>query len=104
MTLNLAFPQAGSNKKSIGTSKAEVITALCSMIHSPLSKTNPVAFASVQNIVDAVTNSEFLYEKAQAIAQLFLDRANPSIPVSQRAEHDLACDERAKALYTSIAG
>ena len=73
------------------------------MIHSPLSKTNPVAFASVQSIVDAVTSSDYLFEKSQAIARLFLDKANPAIPAAQRAQHDRECDERAATLATSIA-
>lgn len=84
-------------------SQAEVITCLCSMTHSVLSKMNPVAYASVQNIVDVVTSSEYLSEKTQAIAQLFLDRANPAIPASEREAHDRDCDNRAAALSQSIA-
>jgi len=103
LTLNLAFPPASSGKKTIGTSKAEVITCLCSMIHSPLSKTNPIAFASVQSIVDTVTSSDYLFDKSQAIAQLFLDRANPAIPADQRERHNRECDERAATIATSIA-
>jgi hypothetical protein len=53
MTLNLAFPAQGSGKPVLGTSIAEVITCLSSMIHSVLSKVNPVAFARY-NIEDDV--------------------------------------------------
>lgn len=102
-TLNLAFPPASSGKPSIGTSKAEVITCLCSMTHSVLSKINPVAFASVQNIIDTVTSSDFLYEKTRAIAQLFLDRANPAIRPEDREAHDRKCNERAESIAQSIA-
>jgi glutamate dehydrogenase len=101
-TLNLAFPPASSGKPAMGTSKAEVITCLASMTHSVLSKINPVAYASVQNIVDVITSSNYLSEKTQAIAQLFLDRANPSIPADQRAAHDRSCDERAALLAKDI--
>jgi hypothetical protein len=72
------------------------------MTHSVLSKINPVAYASVQNIVDVITSSNYLSEKTQAIAQLFLDRANPSIPADQRAAHDRSCDERAALLAKDI--
>lgn len=98
-TLNLAFPV---DKPAMGTSKAEVITCLCSMSHSVLSKINPVAFASVQNIIDTVTSSDYISEKTQAIAQLFLDRANPAIPANQREAHDRKCDERAAALSAQL--
>jgi hypothetical protein len=64
---------------------------------------NPVAYASVQNIVETITSTPFLAEKTQAIAQLFLDRANPAIPVSEREAHDRECDKRAAALSESIA-
>ena len=73
------------------------------MTHSVLSKMNPVAYASVQNIVEIVTSSNFLSEKTQAIAQLFLDRANPAIPLADREAHDRECDRRAAALSEGIA-
>ena len=45
MTLRLAFQKDAPHKKQFGASKAEVVTALCSMMHSPLSKQYPIAFA-----------------------------------------------------------
>jgi len=54
-----------------------VITALCSLLHGPLSKQSSEAFASVKSIVQLITsggNSSI----TEGIAQLFLERFKPA--------------------------
>jgi len=67
----------------IGLKRAEVITALASMCHGPLAKTTPHAFASVQSVLQAATESPYMVEQVSAIADLFLDKFQPLPP----AEH-----------------
>jgi len=63
---------------SMGLGKAEVITALCSMLHGPLSKQNPSTYSSIRNIIHILDSSPHFIQSAESIAQLFLDRFNPS--------------------------
>jgi glutamate dehydrogenase len=62
----------------LGIEKAEIIVALCSMLHGPLSKLNPAAYASVPNIIAMVESSDHFVAVAQEIAELFLARFKPS--------------------------
>ena len=58
---------------SLGIEKAEVITALCSLLHGPLSKQSSEAFASVKSIVQLITsggNSRFCVEVEIEIVNL----------------------------------
>ena len=54
--------------------KAEIITALCSMLHGPLSKVDSEAFGSVKEIIDGIAANLVFMQYADSIAQLFLDR------------------------------
>jgi len=63
---------------SMGVEKAEIITALCSMLHGPLAKQNAQAFASVSSILSIISISPHFVHLAEAIAQLFLDRFKPT--------------------------
>lgn len=103
MTLRLAFQKDAPHKKQFGASKAEVVTALCSMMHSPLSKQYPIAFASTQSIVDTVTSSPYLAEQAEAIAQLFLDRFNPAIVSIDKEAADVDFEKRSAAIQSRLA-
>ena len=76
-TLKLAYPKDPS-QRAFGFAKAEVITALCSMMHGILSKSHPVAFASVNSIIDVITSLSYLCDITEKLAQLFLDKFNPS--------------------------
>jgi len=66
----------------IGTDKAEIIVALCSMLHGPLSKTNAQAYASIKSVVSTISRSPHFTQQADAIAQLFLDKFNVKSPIS----------------------
>lgn len=82
---------------SLGLDKAEVIYALCSMLHGyadsyaltsnnylllprPLVKMNSYAYASVKNIVQLVTGKEYLLQITANIASLFLMKFDPASP------------------------
>ena len=54
--------------------KAEIITALCSMIHGPLAKVDNQAFGSIKEILDHIAANPMFMQYADMIAQLFLDR------------------------------
>ena len=58
----------------LGVEKAEIITALCSMLHGPLSKVDSEAFGSVKEIIDGIAANLVFMQYADSIAQLFLDR------------------------------
>lgn len=61
----------------MGVEKAEVIIALCSMLHGPLSKINQQSFHSIKTIVSILEGSPHFLQQANSIAQLFLDRFRP---------------------------
>jgi len=63
---------------SLGVEKAEVITAICSMLHGPLSKLNPQAYSSGRTILQLLDASPHFVQLADSIAQLFLDRFRPA--------------------------
>ena len=54
--------------------KAEIITALCSMLHGPLAKVDSEAFGSVKEVIDSIAANLVFMQYADSIAQLFLDR------------------------------
>jgi hypothetical protein len=58
----------------LGVEKAEIITALCSMLHGPLSKVDNEAFGSVKEVIDSLAANLVFMQYADSIAQLFLDR------------------------------
>lgn len=68
---------------SLGLEKAEVITALCSMLHGPLFKIDSTDFASIRSIVHIIGSSAANAAVADKIATLFLERFNPSNPLAQ---------------------
>jgi glutamate dehydrogenase len=61
----------------IGLQKAEIITALCSMLHGPLSKINPQAYASTKSILQVISSKHHFIGLADSIAQLFVDKFKP---------------------------
>ena len=58
----------------MGVEKAEIITALCSMLHGPLAKVDSEAFGSVKEVIDSIAANLVFMQYADSIAQLFLDR------------------------------
>lgn len=62
---------------SLGLDKAEVFTALCSMLHGPLSKEQPQQFTGISSIISTITAKSLYMNIATNITQLFLDRFNP---------------------------
>lgn len=69
----------------IGLERAEVITALASMCHGPLAKTIPHAFASVQSVLQAVTDSPYMVSQITAVADLFMEKFKP-LPAAEHAD------------------
>lgn len=81
-TLRLAYPK-DPKKHAFGFSKAEVVTALCSMMHGPLAKKHPGAYASVNSITDIVTSTPYITDITGKLAQLFLDKFEPGLDLSK---------------------
>lgn len=67
---------------TLGVEKAEVIVALCSMLHGPLSKENNQSYASIKTLISILDKSPHFITLSNDIAQLFLDRFNPKNPLS----------------------
>lgn len=77
-TLDLAM----NKMPCLGLQRAEIITALCAMLHGPLSKSNPLTF-SRQNMHDLMCNpwyTTFFFD----IADLFIARFNPAGPLANQ--------------------
>lgn len=70
----------------LGLDKAEVITALGSMLHGPLFKIDPTSFASIKSILQLLESSQNI-KVAEKIAALFLDRFNPANPLPDSDFH-----------------
>eukprot|EP00596_Hydrurales_sp_CCMP1899_P000433 CAMPEP_0119043108 /NCGR_PEP_ID=MMETSP1177-20130426/17647_1 /TAXON_ID=2985 /ORGANISM="Ochromonas sp, Strain CCMP1899" /LENGTH=989 /DNA_ID=CAMNT_0007010475 /DNA_START=132 /DNA_END=3098 /DNA_ORIENTATION=- len=62
----------------LGTEKAEIINAFCSMLHGPLAKIDSQAFISIKSIVDCIAVNSVCMHHAASIAELFMDRFNPN--------------------------
>jgi glutamate dehydrogenase len=89
----------------IGLQKAEIITALCSMLHGPLSKVNPFAFASTKSILETIGRSGHFMSIADSIAQLFKEKFEPSKSKSGKIVSKLSDKEfeaRAKDISSKI--
>jgi glutamate dehydrogenase len=83
---------------SIGLDRAEVIWALCTMLHGPMVKDrNGTHFASSKSIVDMLSSTGVWIEYAEKIADLFLDKFRPDSPISE-AEYN----QREADLFASI--
>lgn len=72
----------------MGLGKAEVIIALCSMLHGPLSKIDNQSYSSVRTILETLYSKKQYIQTAESIAQLLLDRFNPASPsTNEEFEH-----------------
>ena len=60
-----------------GLQKAEIITAMATVLHGRLAKKNPQAFASVKTINDLLFESPHFIHIAEEITDLFVDRFTP---------------------------
>jgi glutamate dehydrogenase len=62
----------------LGLDKAEVVTALCSMLQGPLFKINANIFASLKSTLQVIKSKTIYVELVDSIAELFLDKFKPS--------------------------
>lgn len=75
--------QLGLNSHpELGVDKAEIITALCSMVHGPLHKIDRSSFNSIKSIIQIIDGNKQYVAIADLIASLFLERFNPAAPIS----------------------
>ena len=84
----------------LGLDKAEVIIALCSMLHGPLHKVNSVEFNSIKSIIQCLDGDKRNIAIADTIAQLFLERFNPNLKPALSEE---AFNTRVAAIQAKIA-
>lgn len=82
---------------NIGIDKAEIIVALCSMVHGPLSKLRSQSFASIKSIIQVISNNATFMQIADDIAQLFVHRFNPAAPLP-----DTDYQSQSKSILTRI--
>lgn len=83
----------------LGVTRGEVITAFCSLMHPVMAKENAVVYSKA-NILETVTK-ERVIQHAAAIADLFLDRFNPSDPLSDD-DYKTRCDALRKVIDTDV--
>jgi len=83
----------------IGVTRAEIITAFCSLLHSILAPQNQFAF-SMGNIHDVVTEVRYM-KYATSIADLFLDRFNPHDSITDE-EFNARSNELISAIKTDV--
>eukprot|EP01038_Epipyxis_sp_PR26KG_P010640 gene10640-14290_t len=92
------------NHPTLGLDKAEIITALCAMLHGPLSKENSQQFASIKSILQTLESTPVYLGIATNIAQLFLDRFRPTTvagkTVSALSENEFTT--RSGEIFTKI--
>jgi glutamate dehydrogenase len=87
--------QMGTNRHPyLGIDKAEVLVALCSMLHGPLTKLNP-AHSSIKNIVAMLESSVHFMTISEEVAELFLLRFKPTTKDSQTGRWKGALDDAA---------
>jgi len=85
---------------SLGLDKAEVITAIVSLLHGPLFKADPSqpSFASIKSLLQLLDPVQHAAVMGQ-VAVLFLDRFNPVDPLPEKA-----VEGRVKEIKLRIAG
>lgn len=89
----------------LGVDKAEVITAICTLLHGPLSKQNSSVYSSSRTILRILDGSPHFIKLADEIAALFLDRFRPTTQDSAGRWHGLGDAEfnaRASAIQAKI--
>jgi glutamate dehydrogenase len=79
----------------LGLQRAEILTAFCAMLHSPLSKLNPFSFSRAN--LPLIVSDPLYVQYFSDVADLFLARFDPSKPLPA----DVFTD-RAKALRERI--
>ena len=84
-----------SNHSWLGIRRSEFITAAAALMHPIMGPKNPVAYSKA-NIYSTVTNKRFI-EMSAAIADLFIDRFDPTDPLS-----DSDMESRAEAIRKKI--
>lgn len=87
----------GIRYPTLGLDKAEIIVALCSMLHGPLSKQNNQEYASIKNVISILDKSPHFIKLANEMAQLFLDRFNPAVALNNEK-----FEARIKAIDSNI--
>lgn len=83
----------------LGLANAEIITALCSMLHGPLFKLDPQAYPSIRSIVQILDSNVKYIRRAKSIALLFLDKFHP-VTGAQFNENEY--EKRAQDILQSI--
>jgi len=94
-TMNLAFVRY----PRLGFARGEIITAMCSLMHPVLAKENALAFSKA-NILEAVTNERFI-DYTSSIADIFLDRFNPTNPLDD-LEYESRCRNIREAIENDV--
>lgn len=74
---------------SLGVDKAEVVCALATMLHGPLTKVDSHSYASVKSILQMLSSKDSVMSIADGIASLFLSKFNPVSPLSSDATAEL---------------
>lgn len=83
----------------VGLARAEIITCLCSMIHSPLYNIDAQTFPSIKSILQSIDSKPIHLQIACSIADLFLARFNPADPLDGAA-YEAQCQNISSKIAT----
>ena len=86
----------------LGLEKAEIITAICSMLHGPLTKINSQSYASLASILHIFDSSPHFILLAENIAQLFLLRFKPIPTADGKSCRSSMSDEEFQKSYNEL--
>lgn len=67
----------------LGLDRAEVITALCSLMHSVVHQHNPQAYTTTTSVLESITNKPHHMGIAESLADLYLNRFDPKGPLTE---------------------
>ena len=84
----------------LGIDRAEIITALMSLLHGPLKEIDPQSYASTNTMVEMISISPHFVSMAGDIADLFMDRFRPESKGGPCSESDY--EQRKDALVERI--
>lgn len=95
-TMNLVFDKY----PWLGVKRGEIITGICSLMHPIMSKENALAYSKA-NILDTVTKERYIKHAAD-IADLFLEKFNPTTGRMPAAEFEKRCQEFRQAIEHDV--
>ncbi|CAB9499861.1 Glutamate dehydrogenase 2 [Seminavis robusta] len=84
----------------LGVKRGEIVTGICSLMHPIMSKENALVYSKA-NILETVTKERYIDHAAQ-IADLFLDRFNPTAGKMPAEDFEARCEQLRQAIDNDV--